>query len=66
MGGLVIVSIEGLARFDAVFFHEANAPDGIGMQHLLVRGYDLAAELIVVRGNWSHLMFHNFSPRYAR
>ena len=37
MGGLVVVAVEGLPRFDAMFFHEANAADGIGMQHLLVR-----------------------------
>ena len=66
MGGLIIVAIEFMLRWDAVLLHEADAADGVGVQHLLVRRHDLAADLIVVRGDGPHLMFHNLPPRHVR
>src|SRR4051812_11450670 len=66
MGRLVVVTVESLLRFDAVFFHEADAADSVGVQHLLVGRHDLAADLIVVRRDGPRLMFHNLSPLYVR
>ena len=66
MGRLIVVTVESLLRFDAVFFHEADAADGVGVQHLFVGRHDLAADLIVGRRDRPHLMFHNLSPLYIR
>ena len=66
MGGLIVVAVEVLLRFDAVLLHETDTADSIGMQQLLVCGHDFAADLIVVRRDGPHLMFHKLSPRYVR
>src|SRR6185295_6058214 len=62
MGGLVVVAVEALLRLDTMLLHEADAADGVGVQHLLVSRDDFAADLIVVRRDGPHLIFHNLPP----
>ena len=63
---LIIVAVEEPIRLGAMFLQEADAADGVGMQQLLISRHDLAADLIVVWGDCSHLMFHYEPPRYVR
>ena len=64
VGGLVVVTIEGLLRFDAVLLHEANTADGVSMQQLLICRHDLRADLIVTGNDGAHVTLHVSAPHY--
>src|ERR1700689_394003 len=66
MSSLVIIAIEFVLSGDPMLLHKADAKDGVGGEHLLIGRHDLAADLIVIRGDGPHLMFHHVPPSYVR
>ena len=58
VGGLVVVTVEGLLRFDAVLLHEADTANGVRVKQLLVGRHDLRADSIVAGGRRAHFFSH--------
>jgi hypothetical protein len=62
---LVVVTVEGLLRFDAVLLHEADTADGVRVKQLLVGRHDLRADLIVTGDDDPHAMFCHHEPSHT-